>query len=689
VGTVFDVGTNVSTSVSKNITVSRRLWMAGFGAFAGLGATIAISAYGNISVNKALSGSVAAEQFNQEITGMRLANTELVLAAMDSIIDADAKAIPADRMNIITQNSELLKNGTSELVGLAKAQGLTEIADTLTSDINALTAAIQTDLVNMIQTGAEPSAYAKIDDVIDGAGERVTQSLATLAEAAGKLQFQHIQNAGNSVTSTFYIQLLAGLAALAAVSLIVSWQSRNILRGIRNLRDSLQHIASGDYDSAVGSIERGDEIGDMARSADILRAAALEKRRVEADAALARSQREAEQNQRVATHEREEAEIRHAVDALAAGLTKLADGDLSHDIAEPFRADLERLRTDYNSALVKLRGVMQVIREQSSAIHANGSQMRTAADDLARRTEQQAASLEETSSALDQITATMRNATARAEEATRLVGHTKSRAEHSSTVVTEAMEAMGRIETASAEIGKIINVIDEIAFQTNLLALNAGVEAARAGEAGKGFAVVAQEVRELAGRAAGAAKDIKHLVARSSGEVQTGVQLVTATGTALSEIRGDVVQINDHMQSIVVAAREQSAGLNEINTAVGQMDHVTQQNAAMVEETNAASHTLHQDTVRLEEVVGQFRLGDRNEAFVRPSGAPHSTAPAASPRPAAAAPKPAPFRTPVKAADPAANRPRNSPAHSLMGKVASAFNAPAKTSSSTDNWEEF
>jgi methyl-accepting chemotaxis protein len=347
-------------------------------------------------------------------------------------------------------------------------------------------------------------------------------------------------------------------------------------------------------------------------------------------------------------------------------LNRLSEGNLTATIDQPFRDDLETLRQDFNHTVEKLQSVLSSVRDNSSSIESNSHQMRGAADDLAKRTEQQAASLEETSAALDQITVTVRTATQRAEEASQMVGETRTNAEESGRIVREAVEAMARIENASSEIGKIINVIDEIAFQTNLLALNAGVEAARAGEAGKGFAVVAQEVRELAQRAAGAAKDIKVLVGRSSTEVGTGVRLVQETGEALGRIGTDVVRINEHMTSIVMAAREQSTGLQEINTAIGQLDQMTQQNAAMVEETNAASHTLAQDAEGLTALIGQFQLG--GGAF---------------------APQ---IRQPVRVATSATTRPAPSPAKALMGKLAGAFSPASsvpKASGSAENWEEF
>jgi methyl-accepting chemotaxis protein len=169
--------------------------------------------------------------------------------------------------------------------------------------------------------------------------------------------------------------------------------------------------------------------------------------------------------------------------------------------------------------------------------------------------------------------------------------------------------AMSRIEDSSSRIGQIIGVIDEIAFQTNLLALNAGVEAARAGEAGRGFAVVAQEVRELAQRSANAAKEIKTLISNSAAEVGNGVSLVRSTGDALVEIEALVNKVNDHVNSIATAAREQATGLQEINTSVNHMDQMTQQNAAMVEETTAASQTLAAESNQLRTLLSNFRLG--------------------------------------------------------------------------------
>ena len=241
---------------------------------------------------------------------------------------------------------------------------------------------------------------------------------------------------------------------------------------------------------------------------------------------------------------------------------------------------------------------------------------------MSRRTEQQAASLEETAAALDQITATVRKTAENSNEARNTVSVTKADTETSGAVVRETVTAMSGIEASSKQIGTIIGVIDEIAFQTNLLALNAGVEAARAGDAGRGFAVVATEVRALAQRSAEAAKEIKALISASSQQVDTGVKLVGETGKALARIAEQVARLNGLVSDISFSAQEQATGLNQVNTAVNQMDQVTQQNAAMVEEATAASHNLSGEAQELARLVGQFRIGESAAAPVLKRAAP-------------------------------------------------------------------
>ncbi|ESR22926.1 Methyl-accepting chemotaxis protein [Lutibaculum baratangense AMV1] len=298
-----------------------------------------------------------------------------------------------------------------------------------------------------------------------------------------------------------------------------------------------------------------------------------------------------------------------AVQEIGTALGKLAEGDVSQRIETPFIPALDRLRVDFNGSLDVVEAALVKVQEATHTIENATAEIRIASDDLSRRTEQQAASLEETAAALDEITATVRRSAEGARHASDVVGQAKGDAEHSGDVVRKAVAAMHAIEGSAKQITRIIGVIDEIAFQTNLLALNAGVEAARAGEAGKGFAVVAQEVRALAQRSAEAAKEIKALIQTSSSQVAQGVDLVGRTGESLERIVAQVAEINGIVAGISASSQEQSLALAEVNTAVNQMDQVTQQNAAMVEEATAAAHSLASETEGLVEAVGRFSLG--------------------------------------------------------------------------------
>ncbi len=291
-------------------------------------------------------------------------------------------------------------------------------------------------------------------------------------------------------------------------------------------------------------------------------------------------------------------------------LELLAEGDLTHAIDAEMPPAFASLKTNFNAAIIQLRSAMQAVTAATDGLSTGAGEIAQASDDLSRRTEQQAASLEETAAALDEITATVKKTASGARQASDVVAAAKLDAERSGEVVRDAISAMGQIDKSSQQIAQIIGVIDEIAFQTNLLALNAGVEAARAGDAGRGFAVVASEVRALAQRSAEAAKEIKALISTSTTQVGAGVDLVSQTGTALQGIVSKVAEIDTLVSEIAASAQEQATGLTQVNTAVNQMDQVTQQNAAMVEQSTAASHSLRSETAELVRLISRFRVGE-------------------------------------------------------------------------------
>jgi methyl-accepting chemotaxis protein len=444
------------------------------------------------------------------------------------------------------------------------------------------------------------SAYQEHRQGVDAA---VTEAMAlqkddeAKAEASGTLSM-----AGLAIGMLI---LLSGLGVAAY------FLGRRVFSPITDLTAAMERLAGGDVDVKITGEARHDEIGAMARALGVFKAnsfaltkASAEARRLESEVQAARGREEADRKAL--------ADLQAlVVSETGAGLTALASGDLSHRIEAEFPGDYGRLKADFNEAMGKLEDAMSVISANASAIQSGSGEISQAADDLSRRTEQQAATLEQTAAALDEITATVKRTAEGAQRVNVVVTDAREDAETSAQVVTRAVTAMGEIQKSAEQITQIIGVIDEIAFQTNLLALNAGVEAARAGDAGRGFAVVASEVRALAQRSAEAAKEIKSLISASTNQVREGVGLVGQTGEALSAIVGRVSEINGLMAEINASAQEQATALAEVNTAVNSMDQTTQQNAAMVEQSTAATHNLSQEAGELAQLVGRFRIARR------------------------------------------------------------------------------
>ncbi|ARE41165.1 Methyl-accepting chemotaxis protein I (serine chemoreceptor protein) [Rhodovulum sp. P5] len=416
------------------------------------------------------------------------------------------------------------------------------------------------------------------------------------------------------------VMVFVGIGLVLGMGLGMS-SSRSITGPLASVIASIEEVAKGNYHADIEVADRLDEIGLLGRCIQDFR-----------DKLAAAEEGEAKR-------ERDRNAQEMVTSKLGDAMKGLAEGDLTVTLEDKFPYGFEPIRENYNRTITTVRDMLLAVVENATEIHVRAEEISSSSDDLSHRTENQAATLEETTAALDELTGSVKSAAENADGVEKVVQQARREAEDSGRVVTEAVGAMAEIQQSSEEISRVTGVIDDIAFQTNLLALNAGVEAARAGEAGRGFAVVASEVRSLAQHSSDAAKEIKQFIDKSSDHVEKGVDLVNRAGAALQHIVERVANISDLVSEIASGARDQSIGIGEINTGMTQLDQVTQQNAAMVEEATAASLTLKQEVESLRNQVARFRLSKSDAAFV-PSRA---TAAPVAPKAAPAAPKAAPM----------------------------------------------
>ena len=564
----------------------------------------------------------AAERFatlEGDVTTLKnlLAQVETSLTVGDSLqlhMERLGAQLTEEARQVVLDDVAVLRTSSAKVSELGNANSA---MSAFATDIEAPLAAIEDASASMLEietrwNEARAQASSTLSDGMAG-----LQAFIAQAQEVGK------EDSERSANLSVIAMVVGTLLAIAGGLMLVE-----TLRGpLRRVTDVMKRLAEGDLEVSIEGRERGDEIGDMVRSVTVFRDAALENIRLEQEAAAAREQSSAESARRAEERARIAAEQHAALKALSDALTQLAEGDLERSMDERLADDFVPMARTYNTAVEALRATLDDVRATTEEINGGTGNLAVSADDLARRTEQQASALEQSSRALRHLGDLVRSTADSARQTAASVNETEEFAVRSGEVVSRAVGAMGEISRSSEKIATIIGVIDEIAFQTNLLALNAGVEAARAGEAGRGFAVVAQEVRELAQRCAGAAREIKGLISASSTQVNNGVQLVEETGEALNRIITHVTDVRKLVAAISAATGEQATGINEVTQAVHEVELITQQNAAMVEENNAEIHGLRQRVGVLTEKIERFKTGSQSAAISEPYRAPDAHGP--------------------------------------------------------------
>ena len=606
---------------------------------------------------------------------------------MDTIIDRADGAIDPDRMALMTDGMRLVNESIATARELAERLGKPDLVDGVEQDVASLQRGVIETLPRLIEERADASAFDQIDDVIDGSASTLRENLAELSNAAFDRLNYRVDASREETSFATTLQIGSALVALVLLTAIATLLSRSIGASLHSLESVMSDLSGGRLDVKIDGAERSDQIGSMARALQVLQKSSSERVQLAKENEAARQNEVLAKERQAAIESAKAEDLRVLVTAVETSFDRLSEGDLTIRMNQKLAPEFEPIRVKFNGSVSQLEEAIGGVVSSVQTIRTGLSEIAVASNDLSQRTEQQAASIEETVAALSDVSRGVAETAQNAGKARETARTAAAKAEEGGTIVGRAVSAMEEIEDSSQKINDIIGVIDEIAFQTNLLALNAGVEAARAGEAGKGFAVVAQEVRELAQRSATAAKEIKDLISTSREKVGTGVDLVTASGRSLEEIVAEVNAMAEVISTIASSATEQASSLREVSGAADQMDKVTQQNAAMVEETTAATKNVEAETDMLATSVARFAISGGGNRSSQSGRTPAASRPAAKPA-----------AKPSVAAAGSGQKPVASPVHAMQDRLAKGTApkraAPAARSAAAvarkdEDWTEF
>ena len=681
--------------------------------------------------------SRGAAQVELAFIGIRLAlrNVRLAttMAELNSANDLQARQQKADKLldDLLPRlQSQENRDRIQKVRAALNNYVATALKESVPAKIESLKLDPKTDGAKILELYADTQRIQRQD--LDPGADKGIQALGEMEKTAGGRAADAAAQANQQMAEAERLNLGIGAAIVLILigSAIVG--AATIARPLRKLTALLQRMARGEEVVITGT-ERKDEVGQTAKAVNDIKVMLAEKARIEAEQKIEQDKQAAAERDAATQRMADEFQVAVgglvkaavagdfsqrvelsgktglvlnvgtalnslcenvsvALDDLTGMLNSLAEGDLTKRITADYQGNFATLKDKANITAEQIGATISNITTATREVTNASGEISTSTTDLSQRTEEQAASLEETSASMEQISATVKKNAENAQQASQSATGAREIADRGGQIVAKAVEAMGHIETSSRKISDIIGVIDEIARQTNLLALNAAVEAARAGDAGRGFAVVASEVRTLAQRSSQAAKDIKDLITNSNSQVQEGVDLVNKAGTALAEIVGSIKNVAEIVVDIASASSEQASGIDQVNKALAQMDEVTQQNSALVEENAATAKALETQAQAMNERVAFFRIAPGAGAAAA------AAAPAASTAGVATAPKlkvvgkpdAKPDAKPATQAEPAAKARSPKPAPSsggVVGKMQSAVATAFKQDQ--PDWQEF